>query len=642
MQNPNLAHRALTPALAAWSACLLAPCPARAQKVFPPDAAVNVTLPPYGAVPNDGKDDTAAIQRAISENGGTVYLPAGTYNLSGPIEWKDTRGKWQAHRVLQGAGPGHTVLRLKDRCAGFTNAGSPKAVVKTASQNDNGDGTGNQGFENGVYDLSINTGVGNTGAIGVDFLANNWGAVENVAIVSGDPARVGARGLSLRRYGPGPCLIKSVTITGFDYGIDLDHWEYSVTAEHVTLNHQRVLGIRNLNNALTIRDLISDQNLSGVPVLSNPVNPTYGTRSGLVTLIGARLTGGSSANAAIDNASGLYARDVTTTGYRVAVRSKGADVPGANVAEFSSDGYGTVHDSPAGHLRLPVEETPTYHDGDLNNWAKVGPRMTGENDDTNAIQRALDSGKSTVYFPRGRVYYVADTLRVRGNVRRVFGSNVEIKPAATHYFTDVANPKPVFRFESPNDPVTAVTLERVRVEFWDVYGSGSVEHASARPVAIKDSALHASGFAYRNAPGAGKCFIENVASDGWRTQRWFFRHGQQAWARQLNPETSGPMITNDGATLWILGLKTEGAETALETRNGGSTELLGALLYPLAATDRPAIIIHEARFSGTLLLSGANNYNYVVRETRNGVTHDYWRNQLVGGRLLPLYTGYPL
>lgn len=35
---------------------------------FPPDAVVNVTLPPYGAIRDDGYDDTEVLQRAITDN----------------------------------------------------------------------------------------------------------------------------------------------------------------------------------------------------------------------------------------------------------------------------------------------------------------------------------------------------------------------------------------------------------------------------------------------------------------------------------------------------------------------------------------------------------------------------------------------
>ena len=50
--------------------------------VFP---AYTVNVLDYGAVPNDGKLDTAAIQRAIDETsahgGGTVVIPSGVYDV---------------------------------------------------------------------------------------------------------------------------------------------------------------------------------------------------------------------------------------------------------------------------------------------------------------------------------------------------------------------------------------------------------------------------------------------------------------------------------------------------------------------------------------------------------------------------------
>jgi hypothetical protein len=53
-------------------ATALVTAPAFAQdKLFPPDAVINVALPPYVTRPDDGNDDTAAIQRAVSDHVGT-------------------------------------------------------------------------------------------------------------------------------------------------------------------------------------------------------------------------------------------------------------------------------------------------------------------------------------------------------------------------------------------------------------------------------------------------------------------------------------------------------------------------------------------------------------------------------------------
>lgn len=67
---------------------------------------INVT--DYGAVPNDGGDDTAAINNAINAayySDSSIYFPAGTYNFTGSMWLPDGH----SHRVY-GDGPGVSVL----------------------------------------------------------------------------------------------------------------------------------------------------------------------------------------------------------------------------------------------------------------------------------------------------------------------------------------------------------------------------------------------------------------------------------------------------------------------------------------------------------------------------------------------------
>ncbi|MEZ4270190.1 MAG: hypothetical protein R3C68_01745 [Myxococcota bacterium] len=70
---------------------------------------------------------------------------------------------------------------------------------------------------------------------------------------------------------------------------------------------------------------------------------------------------------------------------------------------------------------------------------------------------------------------------------------------------------------------------------------------------------------------------------------WDFTAGQRIWARQYNTESPaeyGPQTRNHGgATLWVLGIKTERANTVVETLNGGTTEIIGGFVSPVA--DEP-------------------------------------------------------
>ena len=186
-------------------------CVAPAQTtVIPPGANVlNVKLPPYNAVGDGIADDTAAIQAALTAefayelgNAGAnngdyprpkiVYLPAGTYKVSNTLAWRN--GYYDGNTSLKGQGPGTTIIKLADNTPAFGNNASPKPVAQTRS--------GNQSFHQYVADLTINTGSGNPGAIALDFIANNRGAVRNVVLRSGDG--FGFCGLEMMRAWPGP------------------------------------------------------------------------------------------------------------------------------------------------------------------------------------------------------------------------------------------------------------------------------------------------------------------------------------------------------------------------------------------------------------------------------------------------------
>ncbi|RKE80250.1 tandem-95 repeat protein [Rhizobium sp. AG855] len=73
----------------------------------------------YGATPNDDTVDSAAIQAAIdaayAAGGGTVYIPAGTFLMTGnPANSSDGCIEVRSNVTLTGAGIGETVLKLVD------------------------------------------------------------------------------------------------------------------------------------------------------------------------------------------------------------------------------------------------------------------------------------------------------------------------------------------------------------------------------------------------------------------------------------------------------------------------------------------------------------------------------------------------
>ena len=560
--------------------CLLLAVPAlAADPSYPADAVVDVSKAPWGVIPDDGRDDTEALQRAITAHVDTsriLFLPAGTYDLSAPLVSKSAAGKWVPFLHLRGQGRGRTVLRLSDRCPGFTDPAAPSAVLSTASMRQEGDdisGGGNKAFGNYLFDLTIDTGSGNPGAIGVAYAVSNFGAIRRVDVRSGDGQ--GVAGISQRRIIPGPGLLSDVAVDGFAVGLDTGDVQYGMTIDGLRLRGQSLAGIRVEDNVLHIRRLESANRVPAVLVTG---------RSGMVTLIDSRLEGGAADQRAIDCAGTLLLRGVTTAGYQPsAVRCRGVEVPGPSYIGWSSGG------GDAAAALLEIVEPPAFGEDDPKEWTAVGARLTGEIDDTQAIQRALDATRGTVYFPQ-RLYSLSDTLVVRGAVRRVFGYGAEINlGAAKEPFSDRANPRPLFRLDPTTHPV--LFLEGL---FLNAQYPGEVIFENNTPATVV--IRHCAGWvgteghrrSYRNtAKATGPLFVEDVFLPGWEFT------GQQVWAWQFNPENHGadgtvPQVLNRGGKLWILGFKTEGPAPYIATMGGGATELLGAYNY-VSATDAPVV-----------------------------------------------------
>ncbi len=596
------------------------------DKLFPPDAVVNITLPPYNAKPQAGTDNTAALQKAITENvdtGRVLYLPEGTYEVSDTLAAKNAAGLWQPHLTLQGQGRDKTILRLIDHAAGFDNAAKPKAILMTGSVQGPGDspeGGGNKAFRNNIFDLTIDAGTGNPGAIGIEYAVSNQGAIKHVSIRSQDGQ--GAAGIAMRRKIPGPGLLKNVTITGFDVGIDIGDMQYGITMEDISLQGQKMAGIRNTENVLHIRHLASVNQVPAV-LVTKP--------NGTLLLVDSQLTGGSPDHYAIESFRNLTLRNVTTSGYReAAVRCDGIDLKGPNYGQATQPAtLGAVSNS----TLLPIEETPEFWNADLTDWTPVGPRLAGEEDDTAAIQRAFDSGKGTIYFPYGRTYFLSDTVAVRGKVRQVLGMGSEISLGAAKIpFSDVEHPRPLVRIDPTDGPI--MFFENM---FFNAQYPGEVlfENNSPATVVIKhclawegsDGHRHA----YRNTNRAtGKLFLEDNFLDGWDFTQ------QTVWARQFNPENPDgngiePQVSNVGGKLWILGFKTEGPAPFLATSAGGTTELLGAYNY-VSATAAPTVppaavpyLITDSTAALTFLSDNFrdNDYTTYIRESRDGAVKDW-------------------
>ncbi len=581
---------------------------------FPDDALiVDVTKPPYNATSDDDKDDTAAIQRALEDHPSRnkiIYLPKGVYIVSDTLRWSaGSHGgiSWK-RTILQGQSQEGTIIRLRDKCPGFTEPTRPKPVIWTGERPA-------QRFRNAIRNLTVDIGNGNVGAIGIQFIANNQGTLREVTIRSRDGQ--GVIGLDMSYTDEvGPCLVKNVRVIGFETGVRLRHAVDSVTMEHIYLEGQSRYGLENIGQCLSVRELVSRNR---VPAVANT------SPASVLTLIDSELTGIGEAreHPAVINYGFLFARNLRVTDYKLAIQNDAGHRQGPeslSVDEFVSHPILQLFPSPQRSLRLPILETPEVPWDDLRDWVSpihFGADLEGKKDATEAIQKAIDSGKTTVYLPNG-TYHINGTIVLRGKVRRLIGCEARLSG------------KGVIKFVDGESPV--VVMERLE---W-AYGSDIIiEHAANRTLVIRHSIVGP----YRNT-GTGDLFIEDVCGGPLEFRR------QRVWARQLNAEQPTTKIVNDGGQLWILGLKTERPGALIETRNGGRTELLGGFCYATGGTKtEPMFVIHEAAATFVIGESCFNNNPFVelVRETRKGATKVLKRGEApgrTGGSVLPLFVGW--
>lgn len=592
--------------------------------VFPADSGV-INVRDYGAKGDGRTDDTEAIRKAISENikehryrsNPFIYFPKGIYLVSGPIEGRTQEpgrdeGKawsagWMSMMSLIGESRDGTIIRLADKTPGYTDPAKPKWLLATGSESDNKSnfkGGGNRAFRHCIQNLTVDVGSGNPGAIGIDFCSSNRGTVNGVTIRAG--ADSGHTGLGLTRPWPGPAMILDVAIEGFARGIALDHYQYGMTFEKISLSGQREVGISNSNNVATMRRVTFE---GGVPFYKGSGGHA------MLCLLDSKLTGtGTEKLAAITTAGMLNLHRVSVGGFGTIVDDTGKlnrDLPAeAGVVKLiESHNQGTTLSAKGGEpawLNLPIEEIPEIRYPAADGWADGG--STGE-----SLQAAIDSGAECVFIRPQQEIKLTKPIVLRGKVRLIMGLNG---------FISAPPGQRAVRVEDGEAPVVVMQ---------HVYCEGGIEQASSRTFALihgdigglgVEKGKDASGL---YATGSGKTLIVDVIGRNYQIGP---KHS--FWARQLNAEFgSDPLFTNSG-TSWILGFKMETSSTGskdapLSTPSilikSGKLELFGGLLYTLGSTKGhapkvPAFTNENGRFALSYRTNGRPEtlYPVILRE----------------------------
>jgi hypothetical protein len=189
------------------SACLLASVffsSACAENLRFPAATVMNVKTQFGAAGNNSTNDQPAIQRAIDTamvNHTTIYFPNGTYLVRDKITF-DTSMYTAQGICLQGQSQNGVVIKLADNATGY---GDPIVRKPLCSMFEGL--YSNIAMHCYVRNMTFDAGSGNPGAIGLQYMVSNIGAVYNVTIRSSDPQHRGAIGLDCRDFFVGPGLV---------------------------------------------------------------------------------------------------------------------------------------------------------------------------------------------------------------------------------------------------------------------------------------------------------------------------------------------------------------------------------------------------------------------------------------------------
>lgn len=539
-----------------------------------------------------------------------LYFPNGTYLVSDTIVYQTRESRkfhmgrfyFELNRNIHFEGESRegTIIKLKDHAKGF-EYGQIRPIISFILRPETvAEHIANNAMMNSVKDLTIDCGVGNGGAVGLKYYANNTGMISNVTVRSSDTKRDGFAGILMTGGSVGD--LRDVEIDGFDYGVLITKGERELY-ERLTLRNQKISGIYATQANAVFKDI---KNQSAVP--------TFNCDSVSFTTVSFIRTEGTV------QASGQYAycRD-----------NDKAEMPVHRLSHT---------DTAKNTLRLPIEEVPTYSYPDVSEWVCVdefGAVGDGVTDSTEAIQNALNSGAETVYFNQGR-YLITDEIYIPKTVRMinfcfcdlVAGERLRHGKELGAFVIAEDSDKPLFM-------TNAFTWEK----FYGMFHF--VRHSAARDLVLQDVHLQ-TACVYRNTVGGSRVFLENVACTTGDFSEWYFYrredrepilssnipfefHEQKVFARNINPERADLEILNDGGELVVLGIYVEGPGTVVKTVNGGKTEIMTFVAAAGADNpDKPVLLNEDSDVSAVSgwIFGAPRVYPTVVREIKNGETKD--------------------
>lgn len=664
-------------ALLAVVLCFLASS-AHAEKAPAAAHLLDVTLPEFGAIPNDGLDDYPAIKIAMGFrdgfDGNTLYFPCGTYNFHETVEWRDwptiinpsvpisallTQGTppnqtsgyaWSIGMPWQGEDRDCVTIKLDDNSPGFDDPNAPKSFLMTGSlvgpqSNLKGlsGGIGGAGaYINWFEDLTVDCGSGNPGVRCMDWLASNAGELWRVKVKSGDGQ--GFAGIYMARTWPGPSIVMDTIIEGFRYCIYNGQNQYSNTFFRVTCTNPTVAGFYLNQNVATIEKftftadadipaVIQSDGGSQLEILNSTFTTTAedATHSTIETHASAK----------------FFLENVETTGYPSVV--KVGDVVrevGPNVEQAVSRVPFKVFNAPDKALDVPLVEPPApYHsDPDLypEEWANVldygvGPGFGGETvNDVAGIQAAFNSGKPIIFFPKvearlGRpagfdatYTFAGPTIFVPASVRRVlFYKNTSYMVASAYPTSEDC----VFTVlgEASDPPVEFNYYRRGGQNI--APGRHICNRSNGRTVVVRNS----PSAQYALADGPNTTFLIDTinrfdARNGAKVYAWQYNQEALASGNTVEEIAIGSFIDGTDTTVRIIGMKTEGDHTTARITGGAKYKMIGGYYFPCIGRNFPAKVLSN----GFEIIDSQASLSFIQYCGKNPAYPGYvWENEVI-------------
>lgn len=401
-----------------------------------------VSVSAFGATPNDNTDDTAAILKTLAaarDRGLATYLPSGIFLVSDSLKCfqraRDNGRRLQLDRrkpcVLIGSTVGdRSVLRLAPGSPDFDDVDNPKPVVWFWAQAAGGPHAGSESPQHSDPTVSFNQvikgvdidlrGAGHAGAVGIRHAGSQGSTIEDVSVFA-DGAFAGLYDTPGQGGG-----VYDFRVYGGRYGVvgtSASRYPLLVGCRFVKQDQAAIEWSGNVLFALV--GFAIEKTSAGPAITVQPGGPIFGR--GFVLVDG---TIESVGPVAIKNSAGktLTLSNVYFSRSEASVQS--GDKPAVPVAgsgtrildyTYTGVGYRSLIEGetkPAGFERVrtaasrpPEAEVlirrhlwdagfPSFDDPALADVRRYGARPDDQEDDTDAIQKALDKN-SKVLIPKG-------------------------------------------------------------------------------------------------------------------------------------------------------------------------------------------------------------------------------------------------